>query len=77
MSCRAKLSNEFIAKLRQFIITNTTVNKCIENIKEALNDNSCQKCEDELGNTSVLKCGHIFCIDCTYSMLNEKCSICK
>lgn len=25
----------------------------------------------------VLKCGHIFCIDCTQSMLNQRCTICK
>lgn len=66
MSLRARLTDEFIARLKIFLSPkNLTFNKCIENIKEALDDNSCQKCEDELGNTAVLKCGHIFCIDCT------------
>lgn len=74
MSYRAKLSEEFISKLKNFIDNKSiTANKCIENIKTALDDNLCQKCEDELGNTAVLKCGHIFCIDCTQSMINEKC----
>lgn len=45
MALRAKLSKEFIQKLINFITPqNITVNKCIENIKEELDDNSCQKC---------------------------------
>lgn len=70
---KSKLTSGFEQDLRKFLSPSTNFNTCITKINESLDENWCSECENELGNTVILKCGHVFCIDCSVNMIGENC----
>lgn len=79
---KSKLTDEFQEDLKKFIDIETkksfkSNNLCIKAINDSLDENRCKVCESDLVNTVILKCGHIFCMDCSVNMLGDNCSTCK